>query len=276
MTRDEKILIQISDDMKVLEIGPSIAPVLPKAGRNNVFTLDHASKEDLKKKYFNIGVDGSRIEDVDFIWKSGAIIDCIPQEMHGGFDAIIASHVFEHIPDPVTFLKSLSVLLRDGGYVSLANPDKRFTFDYFRQLTVTADMLEAYEEKRSRHTRRTLFSQNFESVENNGQPVWATWIPLGELNFMQPGIEFSAEIQIENDTYIDGHAWVFTPSSFDLLVLELGALGLIPFRVEIGYPSWGCEFYRTLVKTHDPVPNRESLSAERLRLHMLIRDELRE
>ncbi len=275
MSRDEKILSRISDGMRILEVGPSIAPILPKAGRQNVFTLDHASKEDLEEKYSGIGVDVSRVEDVDFIWKSGPIDDCVPKHMHGSFDAIIASHVFEHIPDPVTFLQSLGVLLQDGGYVSLANPDKRFTFDYLRQLTVTADIIEAYEDRRSRHTRKSLFSQKYEAVENDGQQVWATWIPLGQLAFMQSSMEAELSEITNNGDYIDCHAWVFTPSSFDLLILELGALGLIPFRVEIGFSSWGCEFYRTLVKTSNPIQERNLLSENRLQLHALIQDELR-
>ena len=32
--------------------------------------------------------------------------------------------------------------------------------------------------------------------------------------------------------YVDAHAWTFTPSSFELLILELRALGLLDLAVE--------------------------------------------
>jgi 2-polyprenyl-3-methyl-5-hydroxy-6-metoxy-1,4-benzoquinol methylase len=139
---------------KILEIGAGFAPIVPKSRRNNVCTLDHASQEDLRKKYFNFGVDTDNIDFVDFIWHSCQVQDCVPQELHGTFDAIVASHVFEHLPNPISFLKSMAILLRDGGYLPLAIPDKRFMFDFLKQLTVTADMIEAYEAKRSRRTRK--------------------------------------------------------------------------------------------------------------------------
>ena len=43
-------------------------------------------------------------------------------------------------------------------------------------------------------------------------------------------------------------AWCFTRSSFELLFLELGALGLVDFRIEKIFPTTGCEFFVTLQK----------------------------
>lgn len=275
MDRDEKILARISNSMKILEIGPSIAPIVPKTKFDNVFTLDHASKESLIKKYNFIGVNTDRIEDVDFIWESGPIHEVVPHEMHGTFDAVIASHVFEHVPDPITFLQSVGILLRDGGYFSMANPDKRFTFDFLKPLTNTAELIEAFEEKRSRHSRKAILSQRFDSVRNNGQDVWATWIPTGDIDFINPNLAYaSPKSKSEDLDYEDCHAWYFTPSSFDLLILELKNIGLIPFEVDLSFPSWGCEFYRTLVKLGARQKGDNSIASERLRLHQLVCEEL--
>ena len=38
---------------------------------------------------------------------SGSLDEAVPSELHGTFDACIASHVFEHIPDPIGLLGSL-------------------------------------------------------------------------------------------------------------------------------------------------------------------------
>jgi hypothetical protein len=45
---------------------------------------------------------------------------------------------------------------------------------------------------------------------------------------------------------MDAHAWCFTPSSFHLIILELGVLGLVPFGVRRVLPTLGCEFFVAL------------------------------
>jgi hypothetical protein len=52
--RNEKILARIGNKQKILEIGPSFAPVVPKSQWNNVHTLDHASQEYLGKSILNL------------------------------------------------------------------------------------------------------------------------------------------------------------------------------------------------------------------------------
>lgn len=184
MDRNAKILSRIRRNMRILEMGPSFAPIVPKSDGWNVLTLDHATKEKIMEKYAGIGVPPeniAKIEDVDFVWTGGSILDCIPEKLYGSFDAIIASHVLEHIPNAIGFMKAASILLNENGVLSLANPDKRFTFDYLRPLTTSADMLEAYYEDRSNHTAKSIFSVQFNSVTNNSAEVWGTWIPLEKL-----------------------------------------------------------------------------------------------
>jgi len=48
------------------------------------------------------------------------------------FDYCLASHVIEHIPNPIAFFQSIAHLLKPGGVLSLAVPDKRYTFDFFQ------------------------------------------------------------------------------------------------------------------------------------------------
>jgi hypothetical protein len=42
--------------------------------------------------------------------------------------------------------------------------------------------------------------------------------------------------------YVDLHAWRFTPSSFELLLLELAWLGILDWRAERITPSVGANF----------------------------------
>lgn len=276
MDRNEKILMSISKDMKILEIGPSLAPIASKREYQNVFTVDHASQEDLITKYQKQGLNTDAIEAVDFVWTGGPMHEAIPLEAQGSFDAVIASHVFEHIPDPITFLQSVGLLLKEGGHFSMVNPDKRYSFDFLKPIATSADMIEAYEEKRSRHSRKTVFAQYFDSVASDGKIIWAEWIPPVDIKFVDPNIRrihFPADP--EKAEYIDCHAWHFTPSSFDLLILELNAIGLIQFEVDLSFPSWGCEFYRTLRKVPAGKNQSASLPDRRLALHRQIFEEMR-
>lgn len=264
MDRNDKILAQIAADARVLEFGPSFAPVLPKATRANVFSLDHADQQGLREKYRPMGVDVDAIEPVDFVWTGGAVHDAVPAELHGTFDAIIASHVLEHVPDPVRFFQSAARLLKPGGALSLVNPDKRYCFDLLKPASTTADMLEAYEQARDRHTRKSLYYLYNAGVTNSGATVWGAGTPIGALSWIHRDLIYSPPQPGEDDTYVDCHAWFYTPASFELIVLELAALDLIPFRKSVAFEPWGCEFYITLVKGDKPDP--ASLADERMRL----------
>lgn len=272
MDRTEKILARVAPDARILELGPSFAPIVPKSSGRAVMSLDHADQAALRAKYGPLGVDVDRIEPVDFVWDGGAIHDAVPVELHGTFDAVIASHILEHSPDPIRFFQSIGILLKDGGVLSLANPDQRFCFDLLKPSSTSADALEAYEQKRDRHTRKALNYLNYFSVNNNAAGVWGVGDTLGELSFVNPNFGYHPPVEGEDAAYVDCHAWFFTPASFELMVLELSALGLVPFRTVEMLEPWGCEFYASLVKA--PGPDPLTINPERLALHWKMRREL--
>lgn len=51
------------------------------------------------------------------------------------FDFVILSHVIEHVANPLNVIADVFRIVRVGGHVVLACPDKRFTFDKHRDLT---------------------------------------------------------------------------------------------------------------------------------------------
>ena len=190
-----------------------------------------------------------RIEDVDFVWTSGAMLDAVPSDLHGTFDAFIASHVIEHTTDLVGFLDAAATLLTPTGVVVLAVPDKRYCFDYFRPLTTTGDVLEAHAARRSRHTRRAIFNHVAYVVKNGGTGAWGQ-APMQAIDFFhsidQAGDVLSTVGEGPSSPYVDTHAWQFTPASFELLLLELARLGETDWLVERITPATGCEFYAWL------------------------------
>ena len=99
-----------------------------------VETIDHATREELVDKYRPHNVDVSQIETVDWVWKGEPLDELLGPERHGAYDFFIASHVIEHFPDLLGFLRNVENLLRVGGVLSLVIPDKRYCFDFFKPL----------------------------------------------------------------------------------------------------------------------------------------------
>jgi GT2 family glycosyltransferase len=245
-----ELIASLRRSAHIIEIGPGYNPLFPKADGWNTRTLDHATRAALIEKYRgHPGVDVERIEDVDFVWTSGPMINVVPSELHGMFDAFIASHVIEHTTDFVGFLDAAQTLLADDGVVILVVPDKRYCFDYFRPLTTTGDVLDAHAGRRSRHTRRALFNHVAYVVKNGGVGAWGQG-PMQDIEFshsLEQAAEVFATVREESTApYTDVHAWQFTPASFELLLLELACLGETDWLVERVTPAAGCEFYAWL------------------------------
>ena len=171
-----------------------------------------------------------------------------PAEHHGCFDAFIASHVIEHIPDPVGLFRSLAVLLRPNGVASFVVPDKRFCLDFFMPVSTAGELLDAHERRAERHSRKARY--DFEAYSVRSDDEHASSERRAELDFFLPFAEVKR--RYDEDTkdaagpYTDCHAWHFTPSSFALVVLELEALELIDFHVDTSFPTSEFEFYVTL------------------------------
>jgi Domain of unknown function (DUF4214)/Methyltransferase domain len=124
-TRNEILLAPVPRTGHIIEIGPSFRPIAPKGEGWNTRSLDHTTREGLIAKYRgHPGVDVNRIEEVDFVWAGGSLIDAVPASLHGTFDAFVASHVIEHTPDLIAFLDAAGALLKPDGVVVLAIPDK--------------------------------------------------------------------------------------------------------------------------------------------------------
>jgi predicted SAM-dependent methyltransferase len=270
--RHEVLLASIPRSARIVEIGPSHRPIAAKADGWDTVVIDHATRAELVAKYAGHDVDLSRIEEVDYVWTSGPLIDAIPQRLHGSFDALIASHLIEHTTDFVGFLGAAEVLLSGGGTVVLVVPDKRYCFDYFRPVTTTGQVLYAHASRRSRHTRRIIFDEVAYAVNNNSAGAWGQE-PVRALEFLytieRAMEEFSKSSEDPSSPYIDKHAWQFTSASFQLIMFELARLGETDWQIQHISPSTGCEFHVWLCrggKAEAAALCAEDVSARRLAL----------
>ena len=60
------------------------------------------------------------------------------------YDFIILSHVIEHVANPINVVKELFRVIKPGGIVLIAAPDKTYTFDKNRTITPFAHLLAEY------------------------------------------------------------------------------------------------------------------------------------
>lgn len=267
-SREEKIQTGLSRSMKVLEIGPSYNPIVPKRGGWNAVTLDHADRAALVEKYTgHAGVDVTRIEDVDVIWRGESLDALFPVAQHGTFDACVASHVIEHIPDFLGFLVAVAKLLKSGGVLSLAVPDKRFCFDYFRPHSTTGQVLEVHRFGGRHHRPAAHFDHVAYACRSDGAIAWGQ-APVGNISMITSNIDaawklFSSQ---PSEHYVDCHGWQFTPASFELIIIELRVLGLIDFEILRSFPSEGCEFIIQLQKVDHAFMHIGTANEQRLEL----------
>jgi SAM-dependent methyltransferase len=229
-----------------LEIGAGYSPLLPKSAGFRVEVADHTTAEGLRAKYGNApSVDVANIEPVDYVLAEGSLANVIGKQ--ACYDYIVASHVIEHAPDLLGFLKDCEALLKPNGILLLAVPDKRCCFDVFQPPTSTGAVLQAHIDRRTRPASGVIFDDRAYNAVRNGAIGW----PLqstGELRFFLnlPAALSQFTKDRQSNDYIDVHVWKFVPSSFRLIVNDLYELGEIRLREREFHEGAGHEFYVTL------------------------------
>ena len=215
-----------SNDMVGLEIGPSHAPRFPKRDGWRIETVDHASAEELRAKYAGAGVAIDSIEDVDYISDGQPLHEVVPRR--GYYDFVYSSHVIEHIPDFVSYFKSCELLLKPGGQILLTVPDKRFCFDALQNASTTGEVLQAYHDKRTRHTIGQVFDFGASMAQLDGAQSWSS-DRIGTVGLINDFTEAKRHYDLvrSHHGYLDYHGWRFTPSSFRLVIFDLHQLGIL-------------------------------------------------
>jgi SAM-dependent methyltransferase len=269
MDRRAYLLSTLARSSHILELGPSHNPTAPKAAGWQTHVVDADTREGLIETYGRQGLDIGRIEAVDTVWRGGLLHEAVPAALAGSFDVIVASHVFEHLPNPIGFLASAQRLLKPGGHIALAIPDRRFCFDCFKPATTTGDLLEAFQLNRERHSARTAWNHEAYSVAADGRVSWGAG-PIAGWQFMSSVAGAAAASRraanTEGGWYQDYHAWHFTPASFELVMLELGEIGAVDWRIDDLVGTQGAEFFVMLHRGVTPARDVQALDTRRFAL----------
>jgi 2-polyprenyl-3-methyl-5-hydroxy-6-metoxy-1,4-benzoquinol methylase len=104
-------------------------------------------------------VDLSNIEDVDRVWK-GEPLETLLHDKLDTFDAIIASHVIEHLFDPIGFFNSAWRLLKEGGRIALAVPDNACASAACAPVSTTDQLITTWRSKRRLHSLASVFDHS--------------------------------------------------------------------------------------------------------------------
>jgi SAM-dependent methyltransferase len=215
-----------------LEVGALNRPtVSPQDGK--IYFADFTSTEDLRNRYRNVpSVQEGDIVGVDFVWSGSRLADLVGEVR---FDYVIASHVIEHIPNPIYWLEQIAECLNPGGLLSLVIPDKRFTFDRARPLAILADIVGAYVEGATKPTSSQIFSHCSSHLQVDPIVAWSD--PEGALNLEFPAVHTNKEAfdmthQVwTSGQYFDVHCWPMTPASFLDIIHGLCAIVKFPFEI---------------------------------------------
>lgn len=189
-----------------IEIGALHMP-LPVPREARVRYVDRLSVDDLRRHYPELNdqdlvpvaiiADGERLE---------SILDSTE-------DFVIANHFIEHCQDPIGALRNMFRVLKPGGVLYLAIPDKRNSFDADRPVTTLEHVMRDYQEGPA-WSRREHFEQ---------------WTRL--VNKVQDNEEAQREIaqNMSIDYSIHYHVW----TQAEMLELIVALRRIVSFEVDL-------------------------------------------
>lgn len=123
---------------KGIEIGALHTP-LKVFHQTKVQYVDHLDTKGLRKHYPELR---------QFYFVPVKIVDngeILKKVKSSSQDFVIANHFVEHCENPIAMLKNQLRVLKPGGIIYWAIPDKRFTFDVVRPLTAIGHLEKDYE-----------------------------------------------------------------------------------------------------------------------------------
>jgi len=191
------------------------------------------------------------IVDVDFVWEPGKRLkDCIG--LNDQLEFAIASHVLEHVPDPLSWINEVLECIRVEGELRLALPLKQSCFDATRSETDIATLIDSWIMQRRIPSAFQLVDFCVNSTGDPNRPI-------------SPGARLREAFAyaIHSHTtgeYLDAHCSVFSPDSFEKIIANSTSLGIINAGCTITSVD-ETEFFVTLSKIGDPVYRHPGLGA---------------
>jgi predicted SAM-dependent methyltransferase len=189
-----------------IEIGALHNP-LPVPDTAKVKYVDRMTTADLKWQYPELASEN--LVEVDIV-DNGEFLTTIRDSSQ---DFAIANHFLEHCQDPITSLVNILRVLKSGGVLYLAIPDRRFSFDSPRRVTSFEHLLKDYQE----------------GPEWSKKEHFEDWVKLVEKVEDPDEIANLVNKMIEADYSIHFHVW----QSFEFLDFLFSVKKIINLSFEI-------------------------------------------
>ncbi len=219
---------------RCLEIGPLANPVVgPEVA--DVRYVDVVDRDALVRHYEgDPAVDPASIPEQHFwLTRPDGSVATLAEAV--GDDApyqhVVASHVIEHVPDMIGWLRDVAEVLVDDGALLLAIPDRRYCFDARRAPATVGQVVQAHLDGDRTPSARAVLDHFIRSVDWTAAQAWSGERPPGEGSHPLADVERHLARQRAGD-YVDCHVWPLTPQGFAELVDDLLALGQVDFSVE--------------------------------------------
>lgn len=188
-----------------IEIGALHNPL--KVGKKaKVKYVDRMSVEDLRQHYPEL--KELNLVNVDIL-DDGETLANVPDHSQ---DFVIANHFLEHCQNPIKTLLNMGRVLKKGGILYLALPDKRYTFDVDRPVTSLEHLLQDYRE----------------GPEQSKKQHFQEWVTLVQKVEGSQNIAEETARLMEKDYSIHFHVW--TQAEMIELIAAVKKLG---FNVDI-------------------------------------------
>ncbi len=180
-----------------IEIGALHQPlVVPSSVR--VKYVDRMTAPDLRRQYVELAAQP--LVETDIV-DNGELLSTIGD---GTQDFVIANHFIEHCQNPLLTVQNLLRVLKPGGVVYMAVPDKRFSFDVDRPCTTIEHLMRDFSEGPAWSKR-----QHFEE-----------WSRLVNKRTEERLVEEEVAHLIDMDYSIHFHVWAATEFLEFILTLQ--------------------------------------------------------
>ena len=233
-----------------LEVAPYFDPFLHKRHHADLYYTDYCSNEELlQKARQNPGYTEGALPPIDFVWRPGqALQACAPPGLR--FEYAVASHVLEHVPNPIGWMNDVLAVMADGGRLALFLPDRRSNGDRDRHLTSFGELLALWATQPRVPTAMQVADFLANSISSLGPAELLAGQP-GTSHYTDDDVLSLTRLVAETGQYLDVHCTVWEPASFVVAIERASRMGLMNVEVSETFDDL-LEFAVVLTKRGEP------------------------
>lgn len=203
-----------------IEIG-ALNRVFPVGEGARVRYVDRMTTEELRRQYPEL--ESSVLMNADIL-DDGERLETFQDAT---LDFVIASHFLEHCQNPILAVENMLRVLKPGGVLYVALPDKRYTFDIHRPITPLDHVIQDYEAgpawSRQQHFAEWVryVNQVTDEAELQRQVqrlmdmnysihfhAWTQTEMIELIAYLKQKLSFEVELMYRNEQHINEMIWV--------------------------------------------------------------------